>query len=746
MSHLISTIELENVRHGWLWLVMVGGGLLLLAATYRGIYERSRQRLAWALLALRLAGLAALLLALARPIWTHVSQLVDPGRVAVVVDDSLSMSLPDASGQPRYALATAAVEQLRQQINEADGDAAMTVECFNLTGKPLYDALPKEPTAERTDLVAAVRQAVGQLRAKPLAGVVLVSDGADNTGLDESQELADLPMPVYTVGFQPDVDSSQLDLAVRNVKAPERVIVQNEVKVDVLVVKTAGPAVEAVVSIRRGGSELASQRVALPAGSMEQLVSVPLKPAEPGTFVLTAAVAAEAGERLAANNAQHFPLQVDAEAIKVLYLEGFLRYEYKFLKARLEDDPDVRLVAIVRRANPEQTDASSQGNLLTAERLKDFEVVILGDMEGSFLTEAEYRALGEWIEAGHSLLVLGGYRSFGPQGFRGTPLADALPVVFSDGPVAQSEDPFVLQLTEQGRQHPIFQITGDRAKDTALWSTSPQLLGSSMVERAKPGADVLAVNPGIVQQGQPAVVVATQRYGKGHTLVIAADTTWRWSRLARLAGQADTLFAKFWSQTIRWLAGREMNDDRPPLVVATSRPDYEIGKPVEIRATRQSSDDAQLADAEPKVQIRDDAGKTFAVPVHANSAEPDTFIGTWHATSGGRYRAEASLQKAGQTLANQAAEFLVYGSDLELADTSTNPERLRSMAKLTGGLYYDIHDAGRLAENIERRERRLTRVERTDLWDSGKSQSVLFVFFLCALTAEWILRRRNHLV
>jgi hypothetical protein len=68
------------------------------------------------------------------------------------------------------------------------------------------------------------------------------------------------------------------------------------------------------------------------------------------------------------------------------------------------------------------------------------------------------------------------------------------------------------------------------------------------------------------------------------------------------------------------------------------------------------------------------------------------------------------------------------------------------MAKLTGGMYYDIHDAGRLAENIERRERRLTRVERTDLWDSGKSQSALFVVFLLAVTAEWVLRRRNHLV
>lgn len=743
-SLLFSTIELENVRHGWLWLVLAAAGLALLAATYRGIYARSQQRLAWWLMALRVAGIAALVVALAQPAWTHVSQLIDPGRVAIVLDDSLSMTLADAGGQPRYTLAKSAVERLRLEI-EASGDAAMATDCFDIAGKPLAGNLPEDPRAERTDLVSAVRQSVAQLRAKPLAGVVLISDGADNTGTDQTQELADLPVPLYTVGFQPDVDSSRLDLAVRGVNAPERVIVNNEIKVDVLVAKTAGPAVEATVSVRRGDSELASQRVALPAGSMEQVVSMPLKPSEPGTFVYTAAIASPSGERVTANNAQFFPLEVDADAIKVLYLEGFLRYEYKFLKARLEDDPDVRLAAVVRRANPEAVDSSSQGSLLTPERLKDFEVVILGDMEASFLTDAEYRALVEWIEAGHSLLLLGGYRSFGPQGFRNTPLADALPVVFADGAVLQSEDPFVLDLTEQGRQHPIFQITGERVKDAAAWSTSPHLLGSSIVERAKPGADVLAVNASFVQNGQPAVVVAAQRYGKGHTLAIAADTTWRWSRLPRLAGQSDTLYAKFWSQTIRWLAGREATQ-RPPLIVATSRPDYEVGKPVEVRLQRQAGDDAKLAEAEPRVEIRNESGKTFALPVRANSAEPDTFTGTWHAQAGGRYRVEASLVAAGQTLANQGAEFLVHGSDLELADTGTDPDRLRAMAKFTGGLYFDIHDTDKLAGNIERRQRQLTRVERTELWGSGKSQSALFLFFLAAVTSEWILRRRNHLV
>lgn len=741
---LLATLEFENVRHAWTWLLLIAAGSAALVATYAAVFVRGRQRLAWLLLLLRTAGVAALVAALLRPVWSRVAERVDPGRVAIVLDNSRSMSLADPSGQSRYTLARAAAERLGAEIASSNGDE-MAVDYFDVSGKPLEGRLPDEPRAERTDLVGAVLQAVARLRARPLTSVVVISDGADNTGVNRLPELAELPTPLYTVGFQSDADSSRLDLAVRDVKAPERVMVHNELKVDVLIAKRSGPAIEAALSLRRGSQQFARQTVPLPAGDAEQWVSVPLRPTESGTFVFTATIAAEAGERLAANNARHFPLQVDADAIKVFYLEGFLRYEYKFLKNRLEDDPDVSLVSIVRRANP-RAGSASQGELLTPERLQDLEVVILGDLEGGDLTEAEYRALVDWVEAGHALLVLGGYHSFGMTGFRGTPLAEALPVVFAEGPVLQSEDPFVLQLTEQGRQHPIFRVSGDRAKDAAMWNTTPQLSGVSLVERAKPGADVLAVDASFTTAGGPAVVVAAQRYGAGHTMVVAADTTWHWSRLPRIAGQEDTLYARFWSQTIRWLAGRQLQDDRPPLVVSTNRPDYEVGKPVEIRALRQPAAEGKPADASVRVAVLDETGATVTVPVRAASSQPDLFVGTWHPPAGGRYQVEATLFSVDRAVANESTEFLVHGSDLELAEPEANPERLRAMAKRTGGLYFDVHQVEQLPEKIERRERRLSRVERTDLWASGKLRSGLFAFFLLAITAEWVLRRRNHWV
>jgi hypothetical protein len=181
-------------------------------------------------------------------------------------------------------------------------------------------------------------------------------------------------------------------------------------------------------------------------------------------------------------------------------------------------------------------------------------------------------------------------------------------------------------------------------------------------------------------------------------------------------------------------------------VVSTDRPDYQVGKAVEVRAVRQPGADQATAAGEVSVQVVDESGKGNPVPMKASSTEPDVFVGSFYPRVSGRYQAQATLAAAGVTTANQTTEFLVQGSNLELADPAANPERLRTIARLTGGAYYDVADVGRLSGQIERRERVISRRERTEFWNSPSVRSGLFVFFLAAVTGEWVLRRRNHML
>src|SRR5262249_37871361 len=109
---LLAAITLENVAHPWAWWLVVFAGPGWLYYTYRWIFERTERRLVWGLMALRGAGLLALLLALSKPTWTREKVETNAGHVGLVVDNSVSMSLPDRSGKSRYALAVAAARYL----------------------------------------------------------------------------------------------------------------------------------------------------------------------------------------------------------------------------------------------------------------------------------------------------------------------------------------------------------------------------------------------------------------------------------------------------------------------------------------------------------------------------------------------------------------------------------------------------------------------------------------------------------
>ena len=216
---IFAALRFESVSRPWLWLVLVALGAGFLVWTYRGIYRRSERRLIWGLMLLRGAGLAALVLALAKPTWTRESDLVDPGRLAVVLDNSASMSLPDPSGASRFERAKGAVDRLRRSVEGGSGPR-VEVDVFDITGAPLSEK-KAQANVERTDLARAVREVLARLRSRPLAGVVVISDGMDNTGRPDLRELADSPVPVHAVGFRADPKAGGLDLAVRSA-APRR--------------------------------------------------------------------------------------------------------------------------------------------------------------------------------------------------------------------------------------------------------------------------------------------------------------------------------------------------------------------------------------------------------------------------------------------------------------------------------------------------------------------------------------------
>ncbi len=757
----LADITLQNFDPPWFWGLVILGSLAVLALTYRDIYRRSRRRLTWTLFVVRALGLLVLLAALVRPAWRHVAEKIERPQVAVILDDSQSMSLaPSAAGEQhatRY-------RQARWWIEESPPGATLRktfdVRFFNVAGRELDTAdLPDEPNAEQTDLVRAMRSVAGRLRGRNASGVILVSDGQDTTGRGGYTVLQEYPLPVFTLGFRPARGDAgaPVDLAVASVDAPARTLVHNEVRANVLIRKDGGGALDVPVYVERAGTPLATERASLAAGRVEKLVTLTFTPAEPGDFVMTVRVGAARNETTTVNNTGMFKLRVDAEPIRVLYIEGVLRAESKFLRRRLADDPDVDLITFARAANPDQASVSgvlAGAELATPQRLKKIDVVLLGDFESGMLDRRAYAALRDWVEAGGGLMILGGYKNLSEEGLVRTALADLLPVEPAGG-VAQIDQPFRFAPTADGRRHPALTVTGDMTRDAALWQSLPELQGIVATGRAKPAATVLARHPqvNVSDPGQEGyVVLATQPFGKGTVTVLTADTTWRWSRLVRLTGRPDTLYVRFWSQMVRWLAHRDVASGRTALMVSTETASYQRGERVTVTVRRNP---AVVLPGEEGTKTSlalgvttPDGRQTPLEPV-ADLADANRWTATYFPDRGGRFTVDARLLRAADEgaadAANQQTEFLVEGSKIELENPTPNVAVMGRIARLTGGVYANLDDAKATEDLVASLPSapRVVRQERTThMWNSP----ILFVIFLALVCAEWIVRRRNHLV
>ncbi|MCE9592529.1 MAG: glutamine amidotransferase [Planctomycetes bacterium] len=757
----LADITFDNFDPPWLWIGVAVVSLGVLGWTYLGMYRRSGRSMAIGLFTLRAAGVLALMVSLVKPGWTRTEEHTQKTRLAVVLDDSQSMwlSAPGGEGVSRYELA-------RRLVTDSDFATALRrrfdISLFNINGEPIPPGkLPSEPTAEQTDLLRALRSASSRLRGRSAAGILLVSDGRDTSGRESYLAAQDLVTSVYTVGFRVTSPSAgaPFDLAVTAVDAPQRAMVHNTVRVRVVVSKDTGAAIEPPVQIELAGSVVAAGKVSLPQGAAQRVVELSFTPTQPGDFSFAAHVPEQPGERTGGNNSVSFRLRVEAEPIRVLYVEGYLRPEYTFLRDRLSSDPDIDLVTLVRSASPDQLGATSAlagAELLTPERLKKIDVILLGDLEATMLDETAFRALRDWVSDGGAMMILGGYHNLSPAGLPATLLSAALPVEPATGAATQIDEPFQFQLTPEGRSHPAMFLTGDLSRDTAAWESLPRLAGVVAVAKTKPGAMVLARHPTASSddpdhKGYP--VLITQGFGKGTVALITADTTWKWSRYTRLTGQPDTMYVRFWSQMVRWLARRDVLTQRPALRVTTDAASYPRGKQVAFEVRRNPAGMVPGTDklpASPSLTVRTPDGRSVPVQL-SQTADPDAWTASYFPDRGGRFTAEARLAAPAledappRDLASDTTEFLVQGSPLELDDPSTNPASLSQIASLTGGVSAAINDESSIRALLDALpDRAWTSFEtrRAGVWNSP----FLFLLFLACVCVEWVVRRKHQLI
>ncbi|HQG47677.1 MAG TPA: glutamine amidotransferase, partial [Sedimentisphaerales bacterium] len=530
----------------WIWPAGLGllAALLLLAWSYRRSPAAGPvPRIAFAL---KLLGIAALAFCLIEPIWSGRQAVSGANIVVVAADNSSGMGIRDERDSPTRG------EILRQTLETGqDGWLSSLGGAFQvrqylfdsrLRRTPDFSDLTFDGTA--TSLGAALRTLAERYKERPLAGVLLFTDGC---ATDIDQQLPDLMGlgPVYPVVI--GKDRPHRDLALANVTVSQTSFEDAPVtiQVDAEAVGFAGGTV--AIELLDGAGRVVEQQQWIPHRNEDrQFFRFRLRPDRSGVLFyrlrITDRTQVEASdnpdrasEATLANNSRTIVVDRGKGPYRILYVSGRPNWDFKFLKRALEEDEQVQLVALIRVAkrepkydwrgragetsNPfyrgfdvqdkEQVEQYDQPVLVrlntldrnelrdgfpkTAEELFEYHAVILDDIEATFFSRDQMDLIRRYVtQRGGGFLMLGGKESFQKGDYQRTPIASIVPVYLDPVPAAKNSLGARLSLTREGWLEPWARLRDNEKDEQQRLAEMPEFQVVNRARAVKPGARVVA--------------------------------------------------------------------------------------------------------------------------------------------------------------------------------------------------------------------------------------------------------------
>lgn len=763
----------------WVTLVLIIAAAGFVIAIY--VREQTSRHAIWryVLAAIRVALIVLVVFMLYR--WVLRPYKTDLPDLVVVVDDSASMNFADPydddsrMSQIRQRLAELALDEMTRAnlaktllledegelLAELDERYNVKVYLASSSLRPLAGEASREEQirrleADRPDsrLGQCVLDALRAQRGRPTAAIAILTDGITTEGktISDAADVARRKMiPLFTIGLGNDKPLRDLWLA--DLLADEIAFVGDVVPFEFKLVGTGfqGRRVEVQLKEERTGRILDQTRVSLADDAQPITGRLRHRPDKPGEHNYVIEVAAPQEDSNDANNRLTATVEVRDETIRVLLVQDYPNYEFRYLKNLLsrqlkvspsdsgEREKSIELTTVLQSADRDYAALDETARAVfpvRREELFEYDVIIFGDVNPSFLSLSVMNNIAAFVkERGGGMIVSAGPR-YTPLAFRGTPLADLLPINLD---VARAPDPrqvisesFIAQPTSLGMTSPNMQLDDSPAASLQRWQRLPGLYWLLEAPELKPGARVLAEHPTRTgSDGQPLPVIALQYVGAGKVIFHATDETWRWRFRTE-----DVLWGRYWLQTVRYLSRAKLLGKARAAELTTDRQTYRRGDIVNLRVRFFDEREAPAQDDGVAVVVEQAGGRNRRVTLR-RAGRRGVFETTLAGLGPGQYR----VWMAAPTMPDGApvADFSIEDPGGEMAKLQMDAQDLRRAAERSGGKFYSFPEAGRLLGDLpEGRQVPIEALEPVSIWNSH----LLAGLFVVLLVTEWLLRKR----
>ena len=724
----------------WALLALCGAALALSLLAYapsRAALGPMRHAL---LAGLRTLTLVALIVFLLRPVVPVQSEDTDAA-VAIIVDTSRSMGLRDGGPDSRLAQAVGLVsDDLLPALS-----GTFRVELFAGEQAVEPGALARlAATGLRTDLDRTIRAIEQRYARGGLAGIILVSDGADTVpGNGEGEPVLEQP-PIVAIGVGA---TSTFDREVSSVTAGPSILDGSLVDLTVTAVSHGDRSRHLRLRLTQNGRvlDLHDASPAADGAPVQHVFTVAPSKGTPSRFRVE--VEGDPDELTQDNNRVDVLVAPPGRRRRVLMIEGAPGYEHSFLKRAWLQDTSLELDSVVRKGRNDRGEDTfyvqaaaarsgvlSEGFPQTREALLVYDSVVLANLDLETLSQAQLEWLADFVgERGGGLLAFGA-RTLRSAGRAGSTLERVMPVELGDrrsdaqhASAAVEVERLKVGLTPEGARHPVMRLAQSSDDTLSQWSALPALAGVEAVGAPRPGGAVLAWTAS--SSGRALPLVAIQRFGRGRAMVFSGEASWRWKMLQPSSHRS---FDTFWRQAIRWLSVQS-----PDPVSISAPAGVPVGDAVSvvIHARDAAFRPARAPVIEATITAPD--GTVMPASVVPDDVQQGRYRTVLPALQAGVYRVQASARQERTALGSAEHLILAGGVDPELADPRLNEPVLRRLAETSGGQYVAAEDARGAAAWL-RQAAAAQRQELRDLWHGAWS----FLAVAGLLCLEWALRRQ----
>ncbi|MCU0706759.1 MAG: hypothetical protein MUF23_00545 [Pirellula sp.] len=720
----------------WLIALSFTAFAVCLALSWIAMQRSGFQRGVVLLESLRCGVVALAALLLNQPEWIEDYRSVEKPTLAVLIDRSSSMQTRDvvegAVGQGNAITRAEAVEALESpEFWKVLSDRAqVTVTQF-----------PADGSSDGTDLATPLNSAIEN--SANLMGVLVVSDGDWNAGeppASVASRYRTLGVPV--IGLPIGAPTRLPDVELLSVDTPTFGIINKGVRVPFTIDSSLPRDTTVQVAITSSDGERLTKevRVRAMARTTDAVVWTPKKE---GDFTLQVDVPVVASESITNNNSLTAPISIRQEKLKVLVVDTYPRWEYRYLRNALSRDPGIEVSCLLFHPDLEKVGGGNRDYIKafpeSIEELATYDVVFLGDVgvAPGQLTEEQCKLIKGLVEfQAAGLVFIPGARGY-EHSLAQTELESLLPVVLDEGQPEGigTRTPMRMELTESGRRSLLTKLADTQEENVDVWMELPGFQWHASVLRAKAGAEVLAVHESASgTQGRMPLLV-TKTFGTGKILFMGTDGVWRWRR-----GVEDKYHYRFWGQVVRWMAYQRNMAKGESMRFFFSPDSPSIGQTITLRANVMQASGEPLAEGDVTARIESPSGKVDVVRLSSGGDESwGAFEGRYTADEPGSHRVTLFCKQTSESL---ETSFFVQGASRERIGQAARPKVLEELARLTGGQVLSLAERERWFDALRAIPEPPSTIRRVPLWSHPATVGILLV----ALTAFWIGRKAIGMV